>query len=458
MEIKKILLVLGVLILIFTPIAGRYVYASKYVRAWDGKICPRCTVRNIDISGKTREEAIDLLRTGFSYIQDKKIILRLESEEHTLSYKDLMANHNIDEIVDRALDYGLTSDLYDRLSLIKNPVERNFDLQFSYNKEPIEKLASELEKKIDCDSSDATIKIEKPGCFTITDEVLGKKLDKKQLYDSVVEKINDLNSGDTVLDVKVEYIIPTITAEKLKQINARVSSFSTYYGGSPPGRAANIELTVKLLNGKLLMPGEIFSFNETTGPRIEKKGYQTAPVIIKNKLVDGIGGGVCQVSTTLYNAIIRCNLSSISRVNHTLTPAYVPPGFDATVSSEIDYKFKNTLEFPILIEGFTNKGNVYFNIYSNSALANTKYDLVSEIYETNVPETIYKKDPLLPIGKVEKEETPHVGYKVRVYIVGYKNGKEISRKLISKDVYSKVDGVYRVGETVQSNAKVKGLR
>lgn len=447
---KRILIFIATLVLIFTPIARRHVNATKYVQEWNGKICPKCVVRNIDLSGKTRTEALELLKAKISHVYDKRIILRVGPEEHVLNYKDLSPNHNIDEVVDKAMEYGLTTDLFDRMNIISNPIERNFDLQFFYDKEPIEKLVDELEKRINKEPSNATIKIAKRGQFDITEETTGKRLDKELLYKDIISKINEEDTADTFIDVKIEDITPEITSSKLKKINSKISSYSTYYGGSPAGRAANIELTARLINGKLLMPGEVFSFNEATGPRVPKLGYQTAPVIIKNKLVDGIGGGVCQVSTTLYNAIIRCNLRSLSRVNHTLASGYVPPGFDATVSSDIDYKFKNTLEYPILIEGFTEKGNVCFNIYSDSFLTDTKYDLVNEIYETNAPEMIYKKDPLLPRGVIEKEESPHTGYKVRVYLVGYRNGKEISRQLISKDVYSKVDGVFRVGENYKT--------
>lgn len=455
---KKILIAVGVLILILIPITVRYVYASKYVKAWEGKIYPRCTVKNIDLSGKTKESAIELLETNFSYVKDKRIILRVDSEEYIINYRDLKPNHNMDEVVNKALDYGITTDLFERMSIIKNPVERNFDLQFNYDKEPIEKLINELEKKINREPSNANIKLIKRGYFTVSNEVIGKKLDSESLYKDIVSSINDENTGEAFIDAKIKEITPEITASKLNKINSRISSYSTNYGGSPAGRAANIELTAKLINGKLLMPGDVFSFNEVTGPRSQKEGYQTAPVIIKNKLVDGIGGGVCQVSTTLYNAVIRCNLRSMSRVNHTLTPAYVPPGFDATVSSDIDYKFKNTLDYPILIEGFTEKGNLYFNIYSNSALNDIKYDLINEIYETTAPEIIYKKDPSLPKGVTEKEETPHIGYKVKVYLAGFKNGKEVSRQLISRDIYHKVDGVYRIGENVQNTTRSKRVK
>ena len=157
-----------------------------------------------------------------------------------------------------------------------------------------------------------------------------------------------------------------------------------------------------------------------------------------------MAGGVCQVSTTLYNAVIKLGIKSISRRNHSLAPAYIEPGFDATVSESIDYKFKNTSKYPLYLESIAGKGKITFNIYSNKSLTEIQYKLYTEILEVEEPKIYYNTVDSLPSGAI-KSSSACKGYKVKVYLIGYKNGKEISRELISKDNYEKVDGIYNIG-------------
>ncbi len=133
-----------------------------------------------------------------------------------------------------------------------------------------------------------------------------------------------------------------IKKKQLETVNSNISSYTTNYGSiSSPQRANNIVISAKAINGTLLMPGESFSFNNTVGPRTEKRGYQGAPVIIGNKIESGLGGGICQVSGTLYNAMLKANINATERVRHTFPSTYVPIGMDATIDyGNIDYKFK----------------------------------------------------------------------------------------------------------------------
>ena len=136
--------------------------------------------------------------------------------------------------------------------------------------------------------------------------------------------------------------------EVLSQINTCISSFSTSLGTSSITRISNIEVCAKAINGKILMPGEIFSFNEVVGKRTKERGYKEAPVIVNNKVESGLGGGICQVSSTLYNAVLIAGIHNIDRTHHSFPSEYVELGLDATVDWEnIDFKFTNTLEYPI---------------------------------------------------------------------------------------------------------------
>lgn len=180
--------------------------------------------------------------------------------------------------------------------------------------------------------------------------------------------------------------------------------------------------------------------------RTEKRGYQGAPVIIGNKIESGLGGGICQVSGTLYNAMLKANINATERVRHTFPSTYVPIGMDATIDyGNIDYKFKNTLTYPIYIEGITNGANVTFNIYSNSSLKNKTYNISSEIYETITPKEQYIDDANIPLGKTEIVQEAHTGYKVKVYKSTVEKDSVVKKELLYTDFYKPVDKIIKRG-------------
>lgn len=167
-------------------------------------------------------------------------------------------------------------------------------------------------------------------------------------------------------------------------LNTCISSFSTSLTVSTPERNNNIEICTKAINGKILMPGEAFSFNQVVGERTKEKGYMEAPAIIDNRIEPSVGGGICQATSTLYDAVLLAGIKNIERTHHSLPVSYVKPGLDATVEwGNIDFKFTNTLEYPISIEGYVQNKELYVNIYSNPNLSNKKYTIENVINGVN---------------------------------------------------------------------------
>jgi vancomycin resistance protein YoaR len=437
--------IIPVLLLATVGSGSYYIYNNNLVKSWEDKIYPETLIHNIDVSGKTKEEAITMLQDNNKFIKDKKINLRYKDKVYTLKYSVLKPKYNIGETVAEVLKAGKNLGMLEKAGLIKNPSQKKYDLKFIYDKKAVAGLLNKIEKEVNKKPEDASVTMSAPGRFSIKKEITGQKLKKEEMEKVILSSINDKKEEVIEIPLAIQETVPKITYEKLSKINTVVSSFTTSFTSSAAGRATNIELAAKKINCTLIMPGDVFSFNSKTGPRDQAHGYQTAPIILKNKLEAGLGGGVCQVSTTLYNAIIRTNIKATERSNHSLVPAYVKPGFDATVSEYIDYKFKNTLSFPIFIEGVVKNRRLTFNVYSNSSLKKIQYDLVNEVYE-NTPATTQKiEDPTLPIGTIKEEEPPHNGCKVKVYLVGKQKGKEVSRRIISNNTYKKVDGIIKVG-------------
>lgn len=428
--------------------ASYYFYALKIVSQWDNKIYPTTYVKGINLSGKTREEAKSLLEESVKPIYNKKLNIKVGEDSYSLDYSLLNPGFNIDEIVNEAYAYGKNGGIFSKLNAIKRSNSNSFDMKFSFSTQKIDELIDKIEKKLSKSPINATLEMTDPGTFIVTREKDGVVFDKEGLRKDIVSSIKGTENDETEFTAKLEKIKPPITYDLLNGVNSLVSSFSTYYNPNVEGRAYNIQLATKKISGALLLPGDTFSFNERTGKRNASNGYKTAPVIVNNKMEDGPGGGVCQVSTTLYNAVIRCNIMSLSRRNHSLAPYYVKPGFDATVSDSTDYKFKNTLNYPVYIYGYASNGKVTFNIYSDSSLNSVKYDLISQVYEKTEAKLNRVNDPTLPKGKIEEDSIPHHGYKVRVYLVGKRDGREVSNVLISKDTYKKTDGLMRIGTKI----------
>ncbi len=163
----------------------------------------------------------------------------------------------------------------------------------------------------------------------------------------------DLSAGQpapNALTLPYRTKVPRITPEMLAPVDTILSSFSTSYASSTD-RGSNVKTAAEAIDGTVLLPNEVFSFNQTVGPRSTDNGYLTAPVIIEGQLTEGTGGGVCQVSTTLYNAVLLADLQVTRRSHHSLPSHYVAAGRDATVSyHHIDFRFKNTSAAPIIIE------------------------------------------------------------------------------------------------------------
>ena len=445
---KKVIIVISSLISIAVlGSAGFFGYMYNITKEWTNVVYPNVIIEDVDVSGKTLDEAKSMItqRYGDAIIK-KNINIKVANKNYKLEYSKLNASYDINDVVKQAFDYGKNLNLIDKYKVIKNPVKQQYKLKFIYDPKPIKEFISTIKKEVEKGAEDGSISLV-DGNFQIVPDKKGIKLLDDKLEANILSKINgDVNSQEIALDAPTEEILPNITSDMLKTVDTKISSFTTNYSSSDYSRSTNIQIATKSINNRLLMPGQSFSFNETVGQRTAERGYQMAPVIVGTKVDSDFGGGICQVSTTLYNAIIRANISSTERTHHTLPSHYIGPAMDATVDwGNLDYKFTNTLTYPVYIQAYTENKNIYFNVYSNASLTNRKYDLVNEIYATIEPGVKYIDDPTLPIGQTVQDQFPSTGIKAKAYKDTYENGKLIEHKQISDDFYKPVDEVIRRG-------------
>ena len=445
---KKIsLLIIGSLVIVTSAIIAVSLAISSSVRKWDEKIYPGVTVQNVSLGGMSKEEAEEKLKESFeSTIHNKTLSINIEGNIFKLNYSEISPSYDIDGTVQEAFDSGKEQGVLGRYLNIKSKKNSEIGLAFSYDEDKLRNFEEKVIDEVNKQPVNASIEIVGDK-IQVEPEKDGINVDIDTLDSKIREALNGIINSEDEINVEAEVSKAKITAEDLSKIKDVMGSFSTSYGTSAPGRSHNIELATQSINGTIVMPGDTFSFNEVVGPRTVETGYQEAGTYVGNKVEPGIGGGICQVSTTLYRAVMRANIRSTERTNHSMAVGYALPGLDATVSyGYLDYKFTNTYDFPIYIQGYTAGKVVTYNIYGDSsALGGKTYDMVNEILETLPPETKVIDDPTLEEGKEINEGGGMTGYRASSYQVTYENGVEVNREKISTDTYAKVDVTIKKG-------------
>jgi len=248
----------------------------------------------------------------------------------------------------------------------------------------------------------------------------------------------------------------TLDALKAEGVERKIMEFTTSFATSAQGRVYNVTAAAKTLNNTILKPGDVFDYGKIIAATEKKFGFREAPVIFKGKLIPGIGGGICQVSSTLYNAAIRTGLQIVERRNHSLPVSYLPIGQDATFSEgNINFRFKNTTGKTLLIRAEVVNKELTIKLFGTMD-KDTHYDISSSTVKVLEPPVKYVVDSSLPAGGREVLSEGKQGYIVETYRTLTKNGKVVEKKRISRDTYQPQPMLVAVnnGEEV-SNSKSK---
>lgn len=249
-------------------------------------------------------------------------------------------------------------------------------------------------------------------------------------------------------EIPLQITNPQVTLSNLgsEAFPEKISAYSTRYDGGDKDRSTNLEIACKKIDEKIVLPGETFSYNKTLGARTTKAGYKTAKVYENGAVVDGIGGGICQISSTLYNAVLKANMQTVERRNHQFITSYVPEGRDATVAYGVtDFKFKNTRKYAIKIKATASNGVATISIYGIKE--NPEYNIT---FETKTISTIpvtekYIEDNTIADGTEEIKQKGANGCVTETYIIKSLNGQVVSKDLLSKDTYSAMQRIILKG-------------
>lgn len=278
--------------------------------------------------------------------------------------------------------------------------------------------------------------------FKVIPDRPGTTLDIDAAAAAVTQRISDASSEPVVLPVKAE---PAhVAAADLQGIEGEISQFHTSYG-ERGNRARNIEVACSHINGTVLKPGDVFSYNRIVGPRDEDAGFHMAPVIIRGKLKPGMGGGVCQVSSTLYNAALLADLKIVQRTHHAFPVHYLPAGRDATVAyGSIDFQFANDTDSPVAIGAGGKGGRVLMRIFGKP-MADRKVSIERTNVSSWGPGVELSHDSSLPSGTRRVEDAGHAGHRVTVWRTVRSGDQVVKREMISRDYYQAFPRVVVVG-------------
>lgn len=381
------------------------------------------------------------------------------NEQIEFVYRDKIFLYNLNENIKESsifeIDYEINkykrfNSKEDRKNLLNYMIESGFSCNIAVNYlfPNIDKKISEIEKNIEKKAQNAkmTIKRNTEQVFFIKKEQVGKRLNKVKLYHNIVEAY--LNDNELIFNLPIDYIEPQIKSSDFEKYTHLRADFSTDISRSSNDRKHNIKNALESINMVELAPFAVFSFNKTVGRRTSENGYRTAKIIVNNEFVDGVGGGVCQVSTTLYNSALLAGLEILEANKHSKQISYVKYGFDAMVNyGSSDLRFKNNTNEKIIIVTNFSSTRARIRIYGE-ALKETSYKLVNEIVSITEPIVEVRQDLAEEYqDKVIYEDeyfylkNAYRGMEIKSYREIYRSGKLEKRELLRFDKYKVQNGV-----------------
>lgn len=474
------------------------------------KIVKGVKIGNVDVSDLSMEEATNKVNTYYKEKTLSDINVEYEEMQEIINIEQLNPSIDIDKIVKEAMLIGksgnIIKDNYQILFTLvfKNNLKYDVKLDEKEINKKIEELNSKLpgalqktnyyiedenliiikgKKGIEINKEEfikkinETIKKEEKRFEIPVENSVPEEIDIEKIYKEIYKEAKNayieenptqvhaqVNGVDFAISLeqakqiiseeKEEYVIPlkiTIPEITLDDLSKEafpqiLGTFTTTYSASNENRETNLKLSSEKINGTIIMPGEIFSYNKIVGERTIAKGYKEAAVYSGGKVINGIGGGICQLSSTLYNAVVYANLEIVSRSNHMFLTSYVTAGRDATVSwGTLDFSFKNTRKYPIKVVSIVKNGLVTVEI--QGLKEEKEYEVVIENKVTEViPYQVkYVKDDKLEEGETQIVQYGANGAKSITYKVLKYNGNVVSREILSTDTYSALERIIKIG-------------
>lgn len=511
---RKTRLIIIIIMIVMILIAGIFSTGFALLNLNSNKILSGISIRGIDVGGLTKEEAINLVNEKLQYEKTKEIKLMADGETTTITLEQIEIEYGIEKAVEEAYKIGKSGNIFENNFTIMKSMKNKQDiaLEFQYNEELLNDIIDGIDAKLPNAMIDNTYNIEENELI-ITRGTPGIGIDKEKAKEIIIEMAKQGEIQDTTLEtikkecpeidvdkiyaevytepqdayyttdpfqiyphkdginfnidevkemikeekeeytVKLEITHPKVLTNQIgtEAFPNLLGSFSTKYDASNISRATNLGLAASKINGTVVMPGEIFSYNKTVGKRTVEAGYKEAAGFSGGRVVPMLGGGICQVSSTLYDAVVYANLDIVERHNHMFQLSYIATGKDATVVyGSLDFRFQNNRKYPIMIKASAKGGLLQIQIYGIKEEPEYDIEIVTKILNYTPYKVIYETDSSLAPGRETVAQPGIQGCKCITYKIKKLNGKEVETKVLSSDTYDPQNKVIKRGPSATS--------
>ncbi len=411
-----------------------------YQKIYDNKVYPGIYVGNKDFGGKTKEYVKNYYDAKNNQVSQTLFVFKSDYGIATVSAKQLSFGHQSTLLSEQAYSLGKSTNLLSNISVIVQAYFWGIHLSptYTFSQEIVKETLAPIKKKIDKDPVDAAFKFANQRVTSFTPSQNGQAMDMDKINQILEEKTLDVVTSDKAqeitIPIPISLIEPNITTDKANNFGIKEligKGQSTFYH-SIPGRVFNINLASSRIDGVLIAPNEVFSFNKALGDVSAFTGYKQAYIIQNGRTILGDGGGVCQVSTTLFRAILDAGLPIVERTAHAYRVGYYeqdsPPGIDATIFvPSVDLKFKNDTGHHILVQREIDLANysLKFYLYGTSDGRKAVIGKPVILSQTPPPEPLYQDYSNLPVGQIQQVDFAAWGAKVYFTRTVTRDGKVI---------------------------------
>jgi len=446
---KKIAIIIG--IVVFSGLLIRYMAVARFLTTSNEDVIHNnIYINGVAVGNMSVDEAHKTLQSLMEL--DKKIINFAYNNSLVYSYTfaDFGAKYDFTALIEEAFAHGRRGSMRERYAALRR-LENNAhniigEPKYYYDEASIPERLELVRSQASILPVNASMRIEAEQ-FIVTEGKPGRTPDIQKAIKQVKELLANKQSGQVVLEM--HQIKPSYTVEHFSISQSLLGYFeSQYQGGDDSSRAVNIRLAAASINNTVVLPGEIFSTSSAIGPSTPERGYRAASVIIDGRLVDDYGGGVCQLASTLYNALLFAELAIVERANHSIQVHYMQAGFDAAIAGDyMDLRFKNNSKYPVLIAAAAQNGIIEVRIYGHETRPeNRSLTFVSERIEVIPPEPDkILTDENLPSGHVLVNTEPRNGYKYELYKVVFVDGQQVAKERVNTSIYRPVQGIISRG-------------
>lgn len=417
------------------------------------QICDGVSIGSIDVGGLTKEQAQKKVETYIADRQQQSLVVSVQDYLVEATAQEAGLTIQEKDYAGEALQIGKKGNLWEKFQEVRKAEkgEKNIALEPEINEDTLKSFVETKCSAYDIKARDSRLKF-KNGALKATRSMEGMEVQVDNTADAIKKALLDKKAADkdTIeVNADVEVTQPKFTQEEASQCTDLLGKYSTTYATYQVERSSNVATAAGRINGTVLEPGETFSTIKVIKDRTEANGYKSAPEYSSGKVVSGIGGGVCQVSTTLYNAVLNAELKVVERSPHSMVVAYVPVSRDAAISGDYkDFKFKNNTDYPIYIMGSASGGILSFRVYGHETReAGREISFESEITDTIEPgEEVVTEDPTLPASYRSVTQSAHVGYKAKLWKIVKVNGVQTDKVQVNTSSYNASPQYVTVGK------------